>query len=89
MTLTFQEKYAITDKEKEAIIQLVAERYRNYVYTEAENTVRGMVNKICGRIYGQYYVKNEDTLTVTFTVSQMVADVLVCLGEYRRKLEQK
>jgi hypothetical protein len=79
--MNFEQEYQITPKEREAIIQLIADRYRNFVYVEAENTVRKAFNIIGARTD----VTNRDTLRLTFIVDQVVADLLVELGACRRQ----
>jgi len=78
--MTFEEEYKITNKEREAMIQLIADRYRNFVHIEANNVVRKSFDNISARME----LVNTDELHLTFTVTQVVADLLVELGKCRR-----
>lgn len=78
--MTFAETYNITDEEREALVRQVAKRFQDYVYVEAEHWTRETLQ----RIYNTHGIKKTDTLSLTFTTQQVMADVLVELGSYRR-----
>lgn len=78
--MTFAETYNITDDEREALVQRIAERFQDYVYVEAEHWVRETLY----RMYASHGIKKTDTLNLTFTTQQVMADVLVELGHHRR-----
>jgi len=78
--MTFAQKYSITDDEREALVQRVAERFQDYVYVEAVNWTRETLQ----RIYDTHGINKTDTLNLTFTTQQVMADVLVELGHHRR-----
>jgi len=81
MAQTFQQKYAITEEEREALIQMIAYRYIDFVTEGAEDCARRALDQI----YEKVDVVNTDTLNLTFNVQQMVTDIIVELGRYRRE----
>ena len=73
-------KYQITDEEREFLIKYIAERYRNFVFIEAENIVR----KEFEYLFKKIDLVNSDTLKLKFTLIQTVADILEGLGRLRK-----
>jgi len=79
--MTFAQKYDLTVDEREALVQRVAGRFTDYISVEAVHWTRETLNGI----YDRHGIKKTDTLILTFTTQQVMADVLVELGRYRRE----
>lgn len=72
-------RYNVTRAEKEAIIKRIAERFRDYVSIAAEDMTRRALTADFDNI-----IYTDDVIKVTFTVDQIVGDLLVELGALRR-----
>ncbi|KKL27972.1 hypothetical protein LCGC14_2379820 [marine sediment metagenome] len=81
MVKTLQEKFKITEEEKELIIERCADRFRDYVFMAAEEMTQRMVIPL----WNEPYDPNVE-ITLNYRVSQLVADMVVILGAHRRKI---
>lgn len=80
MAKSFQEEFEITAEEKELIIQQLAERFRSYVFMAAEDMTRRIVIDLWDVSYDPLA-----EITLNYEISQLAADLIVLLGEHRRK----
>lgn len=75
--MTFQEEFAITDEEKEMIIQHLSNRCKQYAFVASKLVVEGILDEIWGKM------NIIDILSINFEISQVFGDVLVALGACR------
>ncbi len=78
--ISVQNEFEITEEEKALLVVYIAERFRNYVHIAANR----LVEDVLGRIW-QRPLQRNDEIRLTFSITQIVADVLEGLGSLRRE----